>query len=508
MSLHAQLSPEAQERLQSQRRNSTISSLIIAILVLALVGVILAIIALALPTKEIPTIVTYSAGVEETETVETKKVTTSTERKPSAPSSSMARVIAANTSSPTAIPIPDIDVPEPSTDFGDGDAFGSGWGDGGNGGGGGFGNIPAAMKKRCTKADRLQRLNSNGGNAKCEDSVVEALRWLKKAQNKDGSWGEKQRVGISSLAILAYLGHCETASSEEFGETVLNGLTYLVDKGIKQNGRLGDDLKYNHWCYEHGIGVYALSEAYTLCVKSFGENIPQLDTAVKLSGQFLINNQHKSGGWDYGYSTDGSRGGDTSIAAWHLQALKAMKHTGIEFKGLNRSSRDGLEYIKVHQVSSGAIAYNKTKVHDDGTTLAAAGALCFQMWGKSSNQVARKACKFIDRNMKFDWNGVDSDIYGHYYAAQAMINYGGDYWERYNKLFRDQVLNNQVMEGSDKGMFKNVGTKLPKGASINAKGDRFRDNNMNGKVYRTALATLMLEVYYRFLPGTGQKTTG
>jgi len=51
------------------------------------------------------------------------------ERKPSAPSSSMAKVIAANTVSTTAIPVPEIDVPEPSTDFGDG------WGDGGFGGG-------------------------------------------------------------------------------------------------------------------------------------------------------------------------------------------------------------------------------------------------------------------------------------------------------------------------------------------------------------------------------------
>ena len=57
----------------------------------------------------------------------------------------MSKVIAANTSSPTAIPIPEIDVPDPSTDFGDGNDFGDGWGVGdGSGAGGGFGNIPTS----------------------------------------------------------------------------------------------------------------------------------------------------------------------------------------------------------------------------------------------------------------------------------------------------------------------------------------------------------------------------
>jgi len=500
MSIHAQLSPEAQARLETQRRNSTISSLIIALLVMALIGVILLIISLALPTKEIPTIITYNAGVAEEETIQNAKVQTSTERKPSAPSQSMAKVIAAATASPTAIPVPDVDIPDPSTDFGDGESFGSGWGDGESGASGGFGNIPASMKKRCTKADRLQRLNSNGGNALCEDAVVASLRWFKKTQNEDGSFATKKRIAMTSLALLAYMGHCETVSSEEFGDSVLNAITYLTDKGLKQNGRMADDFKDNHWCYEHSIAVYALAESYTLCVKVFGEQIPDLDKVVKSAGQFLIDSQHQNGGWEYAYSKTNKRGGDTSIVGWHVQALKAMKHTGIKFKNLDRSARDALEYMKLRQVSSGAIEYSTGKLHDDGTTLAAVGALCFQMWNKSSSAVPRKACRFIDKNMKFKWHTADSDIYGHYYAAQAMINYGGDYWKRYNKLFRDQVLQNQ-----DKtGMYQNVA----KNGAINAKGATFKGTDATANHYRTCLATLMLEVYYRFLPATGAKTGG
>ena len=49
-------------------------------------------------------------------------------RKPSSPSSSMSKVIAANTPSYTAIPVPEETAIEPSIDFGNGREFGDGWG--------------------------------------------------------------------------------------------------------------------------------------------------------------------------------------------------------------------------------------------------------------------------------------------------------------------------------------------------------------------------------------------
>ena len=49
-------------------------------------------------------------------------------RKPQAPNSSLAKVIASNTASPTAIPVPQVSLPAESTAFGNGDDFGNGWG--------------------------------------------------------------------------------------------------------------------------------------------------------------------------------------------------------------------------------------------------------------------------------------------------------------------------------------------------------------------------------------------
>ncbi|MEN9991114.1 MAG: hypothetical protein RLZZ224_816, partial [Verrucomicrobiota bacterium] len=144
MSIHAQLSPEAQARLDAMKRNSTITSIIIAFLSLVLIGLLLAFIAIAPFLQETPVIVTYSASVPTEEVLETKKVSTNSKQKPSAPSASSAKVIAAATASNVAIPVPEVDMAQPTTDFGNGDDFGDGWGSGGDGGGGGggFGAIP------------------------------------------------------------------------------------------------------------------------------------------------------------------------------------------------------------------------------------------------------------------------------------------------------------------------------------------------------------------------------
>ena len=483
MSLHAQLSPEAQARLDSQRRNSTISSIVIALLLIALIGVILFIISITLKAKEIPTIVTYNAGLEENEDLEVKRINNSVERKPSAPSSSMAKVIASTTATPTAIPVPEVDVPDPSTDFGDGDDFGSGWGDGGDGGGGGFGNIPSAMRKRCTKADRMARLEATGGKPECEDAVLAALRFLQKTQNKDGSWDGQYKGAMTGLALLAYLGHCETPLSEEFGDTVLAATTYLIDLSMKNKGKIASDF-HDRWCYEHAIATYALCECYTFS-NQLGYTVPNIEPATQSAVQWIINNQNEAGGWNYKYEEKARW--DTSITAWHLQALKAAQMTGLDFKNIRRCIDRGLGSILDTQASHGGFGYGKngpngsTKGH---YSLTGAGALCVQQHRGTSNANSRKGIKYIDKECTFTWND-GADLYEHYYVAQAVINHGSEPWKKYNAMFQDELLNNQNDDGS---------WGLPGG---------HQHHTVNSLTYTTCLATLMLEVYYRFLPGTG-----
>lgn len=137
MSQNSIVNPEVQQALKRQRANATISSLLISILSVVLVGLILFFLAIQSINLSQPDVVAYRASSQQDEQIEKKEINSALQRKPSAPSSSMAKVIAANTTSPTAIPVPEVDVPVESVSFGDGDDFGAGWGSGGGSGGGG-----------------------------------------------------------------------------------------------------------------------------------------------------------------------------------------------------------------------------------------------------------------------------------------------------------------------------------------------------------------------------------
>lgn len=126
--------------------------MVISILIIALIILVLGLFLLPNLLKESPTIVTYKAQSLEEDTLEKKKVNTAVQRKPSAPSSSSAKVIASSAPSDTAIPVVDVMVDSPTVDFGDGQDFGTGWGDGAGFGAGGGG---ATFFNQSVKADRI-----------------------------------------------------------------------------------------------------------------------------------------------------------------------------------------------------------------------------------------------------------------------------------------------------------------------------------------------------------------
>lgn len=379
---------------------------------------------------------------------------------------------------------------------GSGKGFGSGSGAGsglGFGGGSGklFGLIPENMRKRCSKEDRLERLKANGGTPECDEAVGKALRWLKKTQNSDGSWGNRNKPAMTGLALLAYFGHCETPISEEFGQSCMDGIVWLVRLGMKNDGKMASNFTENHWAYEHGIATYAIGEAATFC-KDLKIDVPNLMEVAEKAGQFIIDNQNRDGGWAYLYAKDTGGHTDVSVSGWQIQALKACDHTGIRYRGMTSSINKGLSYINDCQAPNGGYGYRNQKEPGCGYyTLTGVGMLCNQMWGKGSRSDVKKGAEYVLANTKFNYNSEFSDLYGHYYESQAMMQIGGEAWKKYNSLMRDQLLNNQNPDGS----WKRPGG----GKKIRSVTSKFADTNADGVHYRTTLCTLMLEVYYRFL---------
>lgn len=160
--------PNVEIELRRQRTRSTISSLLISLLVIVLAGVVLMFWLIPGLSLMQPDVIAYQSASNTDDKVEVKELNPSVQRKPSAPSSSMAKVIAANTTSPTAIPVPDFASPVESLDFGDGDDFGSGWGSGGEGGGGGGG---ATFFGSTSKVNRVAFVIDYSGSMAQDDRV-------------------------------------------------------------------------------------------------------------------------------------------------------------------------------------------------------------------------------------------------------------------------------------------------------------------------------------------------
>jgi len=497
MSLHIESTDEALEELKKQRTKTLAAAISVSFLGVALMGLLLYLVHIIAAIPEDPPMVAYATQEGDNPDIDTPEVTQTTQRPSSSSAAAQVKVIAAVASADVAVVNPDIDVEIPteelSTGIDIGDGFGIGTGDGDGGG------IPGILSKRCDLNDRMKRITENGGTPQCEEAVVKSLRWLKKQQNGNGSWGDGQfKASMTGITLLAYLAHCETPLSEEFGENVLKGISFLVDLGMK-NPVISEQPGLKEVCYDHAVATYALCEAYTFCKQMDIPSISNLERVVVKAVDRILDAQCPNGGWAYSYNNRINPNIDLSVTGWNVQALKAAEHGGIKpTKGEIRTAlRKAAMYCRKNVMPDGKFSY-KENGENPRSSLVGVGVLSLQMTGNGSDSAARKGLDWIKNNVKtLEWgNGsgtenVKSNLYMHYYCVQAAMNRGGDVWASYNKAFRDAVLGGQKPDGS----FSNNDTGYAECLSGKSK-----------NIYRQCLATLMLETYYRFLPGTGEGT--
>ena len=382
---------------------------------------------------------------------------------------------------------------------------GGGTGDGLGGGGGGFG-LPTTMADRCSPVGRMNRLMRSGGVAECEKAVVKSLEFLASKQNGDGSWGASNKAGMTGLALLAFLGHCETPDSPKFGKVVGNAINWLASKGSAGKGYFTNVQGGHGGVYENGMAAYAMSEAQSLT------RLPYLDPVVMESINRIIEGQGSDGGWSYHY--DKSTPSDTSVSSWQIQALKAAKLGGLKIPKLEESLAMAAKNMVRVQASDGHFGY-RTRGNYTGSGkkggLTGAGALSLLLIDsqhynkeilegvkaimdpekKMEDKLTEQAA-FVYFDNQFDYNSPKGNLYAWYYTTNAMFQKGGAYWRKWNKLFMMPVLAAQKGDGSWPAC---AGEPDAGGLTYQGGG-----NTEDAMVYRNALLTLMLEVYYRYLP--------
>ncbi len=417
-----------------------------------------------------------------------------------------------STSMNSAISLPEappdsLDMPDVSAMMGGGALGGAGgFGMGGAGGGfgkgqglgaaGGFVTLPPSMRSRCSTQERLEKLRQNGGSPECEAAVSASLEWLKTKQNADGSWGKSNRCAYTGLALLCFLGRCETPESPFYGENVMKGIMFLIEAGKKnpygifsETGWKGEAAggKGGAGTYEHGIATYALGEMYTLA-RLGSKSLPGMREAFEKGVKVIIENQTPAGAWAYGGKEqivyNKAAGADLSVVGWQFQALKAAKNTGLKIDGLHSCIGKMTDYLEKMQTKDGGFGGPNRDAHYNQWSLSGVGILGLQTMAKGKTTAIKKGIKFLRDFLTaepLDWN-KNCNLYCWYYYTQTFFQQGGEDWKFYNQQFLPQILGAQQSDGA----FKAGRPNWPAGDAADP-------------IYRQCLCTLQLEVYYRYL---------
>jgi hypothetical protein len=223
-----------------------------------------------------------------------------------------------------------------------------------------------------------------------------------------------------------------------------------------------------------------MTEAYLLCCELNQENIPSLEPALELCGQFLINSQGGNGGWNHAYQASTPEHRDISLTSWHLLALRSLELTGFKFKNLGRAKRRAQGFLVKTLESTPRLAFSKTA--------AAAHALQFS---QSEPDPSEKLIPKLVKSLKFDWDTADSDLYGNFFAAQVLFHHHEQSWASFQKLVIPSILKHQAKDGS----FLPVNQGNPK--AIQGIFASYASDSPKDTHYRSCLATLILQTYYR-----------
>ena len=363
------------------------------------------------------------------------------------------------------------------------------------------GALRAGLSSR-SKETKRDLLSKFGGSTDTEKAVSLALKWLSLHQDpQSGAWtlahnlvckGQCDHAGerrgslnaATGLALMCYLGAGQTHLEGEYKETVFKGLSFLISNMKFQKGGgqwyVGSGFKGFDDMYAHGIASIAMCEAYGMTKD------PALRDAAQAGINFLAYAQNPStGGWHYAPQGQG----DTSVVGWQMMALKSAAMSGFAVDiDVVRKANFFLDQMAFDEGASYHYDFNsKSKDAKYNPSTTACAVLCRMYSGMSKDHPSIKAAV-----AKFSAAGPSkTSTYYNYYATQVLKQVGGKEWESWNVRMRDQLLSTQTTSGHASGSWY---------------WDDGHSTDSGGRFYTTCMATMILEVYYRYMPLYGEQT--
>jgi hypothetical protein len=353
-----------------------------------------------------------------------------------------------------------------------------------------------------TLGNRQRWVGLYGGTANSELAVQEGLNWLARHQAPDGHWdndcvaarpggcceenstcstsGEAHAMAHTGLALLAFqAGGHYYFNGQKYSDVVRRGLEWLVERQQQDGGLYG---AFN--MYEHGMATFSLADACATAVTAQQDVDSRYRAAAEKAVRFIETHQKQDGGWRY--SPDRYETSDTSVSGWQVLALEAAKEAKIEVG--SSCLANAIAYFKTCQIGeSGRTGYQRGNQITEATTGVGMLVHAFLL-GTPDDEWCRQGAEHLAKLAERQWGQRRSgpkDYYLWYNCTLAMCQHGGEPWKRWNDVVREHVLSLQ-----------NKDRRACLRGSWDWQGDRW--GGEGGRVYTTALATLMLEVYYRY----------
>ncbi|MEW6072128.1 MAG: hypothetical protein AB1726_05955 [Planctomycetota bacterium] len=376
----------------------------------------------------------------------------------------------------------------------DSDAFNDVLGIGG-GAGGKYGN----------RLGGRRNLRAAGG-AGTEQALREGLDWLKNHQDEDGRWDADEfmkhdpaddkcdgpghpthDVGLTGLALLAFLGDGNTTQQGQYKATVARGVAWLKDQQDLDTGLFGDAVSHD-FIYDHALATLAMCEAY------FFSKSPIIKSTAQMAVNYIHKARNPYKAWRYDVPPLGDN--DSSVTGWMVFALASGKDAKLI---VDPGTFDGALawFDEVTDPVSGRCGYesfgsassrtpaNEHFPRDKGEAMTAVALLCRFFMGQdpAKTEIMVKHAELLRRTPPlWEPDAFGCDMYYWYYGTYAMFQMGGKYWSGWNESMKQAVVDSQRHDGASQGSWNPAG---PWGYA-------------GGRVYSTALMVLCLEVYFRY----------
>ncbi len=296
-------------------------------------------------------------------------------------------------------------------------------------------------------------------------AVDRGLAYLAANQAADGSYGAERygrHVGITSIVCMAFMADGHVPGRGEYGHVVERGLDFVLDHAT-ESGLIAADTSHGPM-YGHGFATLFLGEVYGMTGDARVREV--LLKAVRL----IVNTQNHEGGWRYHPVPFDA---DVSVTICQVMALRSARNAGLS---VPRQTIDrAIAYVRNCQnASDGGFRY---MLNPGGSAFprSAAGVATLYYAGVYEDDAIDRGLEYLVRNGEAtDYRGGGHYYYGHYYAAQAMFQAGGDYWAQWFPRIRAQLIESQADDGS-----------WP---------------SSHGEAYGTGMSLLVLQIPNRLLP--------